>query len=582
MKSLLKLKKYFIRYKKKLLLGVLFILISAISEVTIPWFLKEAIDAFQNNITFGELLKWALLIVAASAIGGIFRYLIRQTVIVVSREVEYDMRQDLWTYLLKLPAKYFHNTSTGDIMAHATNDIGAVRMFVGPAVMYSIDTITQFILIISLMIFFLNPELTLYTLLPFPFLSYFVYLLSKKIHQKFTKIQEKFSELTTKAQESFSGIRVVKSYVREESEFKHFAKLSGDYLKRNMEKVKIQAFFMPLLFIVSGLSIIIAIWLGGNMIMNGKLTLGELAAFIGYLSMLIWPMIAFGWIVSIVQQAAASMERLLKIMSEEIENYKSESSDTQDFELNGKIKFDKVSFKYNSDKDFVLKNISLTIPAGATVAFVGKTGEGKSTIINLISKLYETTSGKILIDDIEIENIPLSILRRDIAIVPQESFLFSETLRENILYGVRKNYPPLDELARVSSLTQDLLDFPNGFETIIGERGITLSGGQKQRVCLARALAVEPKILILDDSFSAVDTHTEEEILNNLKGYIKKRTTIIISHRISTVKNADKIYVLEKEKIIEEGTHKELLRQKGLYAQLHKKQLLEEEIKEIV
>ncbi|MBN2572530.1 MAG: ABC transporter ATP-binding protein, partial [Ignavibacteriales bacterium] len=319
-----------------------------------------------------------------------------------------------------------------------------------------------------------------------------------------------------------------------------------------------------------------------NMIMDGTLTLGELAAFIGYLSMLIWPMIAFGWIVSIVQQAAASMDRLLKIMREDIEKYESESDVNQIEELKGKIQFNKVSFSYNNENNFVLKNINLEIPSGSTVAFIGRTGEGKSTLVNLISRLYETTKGEILIDDIIIKNIPLKILRRDIAVVPQESFLFSDSLKDNIFYGVQKKTIELDELSRLSCLDQDLNDFPNGFETIIGERGITLSGGQKQRVCLARALATDPSVLVLDDSFSSVDTHTEEEILNNLKNYIKNRTTIIISHRISTVKNADKIFVIDGGKIIEEGTHKELLRQKGLYAQLHKKQLLEEEIKEIV
>jgi len=576
MKSLLPLKKYFFRYKNRLLLGFLFILVSDAAQVMIPLFMKNGIDSLRVETTSENLIKYALLIVGAAFVAGVFRFLIRETIIVVSRKIEFDLRQDFWIHLQSLSYKFYQNNSTGDLMAHATNDISAVRMFLGPAVMYSVDTFIKMVFIITI-IFSLNYKLAIYALLPLPLLSFFVYRLSKKINVLFTRIQEKFAELTTKVQESISGIRVVKSYVRQENEINEFTKLSNDYLHKSMDKVRVQALFMPILFLISGISIIIVIWLGGDMVIEGIMTIGGLAAFIAYLVNLIWPMIASGWVMNIIQQSSASMKRLNKIMEQtsDIEEL-SVVEDSQP--IKGEIEFRNVSFRYNEEFPFVLKDINLKIKQGTTIAIIGKTGEGKTSLINLITRLYDVTEGKILIDGKDVKNIPLKKLRQAIGVVPQETFLFSDTLKNNILYGIKENDGLLEKVASISRIDKDVYHFPRKYDTILGEGGITLSGGQKQRTCLARALAINPQILILDDTFSAVDTNTEEEILNNLNDYMKNRTNIIISHRISTVKNANRIYVLEKGKIVEEGKHAELIDKNGIYADIYKKQLLEEEL----
>ena len=575
------LNKYFKRYKGKLALGILFILISDITQVYIPLLLRDSVDAIQNNLSFNLIIKYALMIFGAAVISGVFRFLIRETIIVVSRQIEYDLRQDFWQHLIKLSYRFYQNNSTGNIMAHATNDIAAVRMYVGPAVMYSIDTFVKFVIVISIMIS-LSIELTIYSLLPLPILSYLVYKLSKKIHSKFTLIQEKFSDLTAKAQENFSGIRVIKSYVREENEISEFSKMSDDYLLRNMDKIKIQAFFMPLLFLITGLSIIVVILVGGGMVIKNQLTLGDIVAFVAYLGLLIWPTIAFGWVANIIQQADASLKRLQKIYSESVEIKDSETTDHSINSIDGSIQFQNVSFRYGNNNNSVLENINLEIPKGTTLAIVGHTGVGKTSLVNLIPRLYESVSGEILIDGKDIKSFPISVLRNNIGMVPQETFLFSATLRNNILYGSRLGDEEiLNQVSEISQLDKDVRDFPDKYETILGERGITLSGGQKQRTCLARALSINPKILILDDSLSAVDTKTEEEILHNLKLFMKDRTSIIISHRISTVKDADNIIVISDGIIKEEGNHDKLLKLEGIYYELYNKQLLEEELEEI-
>lgn len=581
MNSLKTLNKYFFRYKTKLILGILFIFLSNAAQVYIPILLKDSVDALQKHLSNEIIIKYALLIVGTAIFGGVFRFLIRTTIIIVSRRIEFDLRSDFWEHIQKLPTRFFQNNSTGNIMAHATNDISAVRMYIGPAVMYSIDTISKFIIIIVIMLN-LNVWLTIYALIPLPILSFLVYKLSKKIHSRFTKIQEKFSELSSKAQESFSGIRVIKSYVREQDEIKQFTKLGNDYLNRNMEMVKIQAFFMPMLFMITGISVIIVMWIGGSMVIEGTLTLGEIIAFIAYLSLLIWPVIAFGWVINIIQQASASMKRLLKIFAEIDDVEDSSDSVKTKVEIKGGIEFKKVSFKYGKELPTVLDNINLKIPVGSSLAVVGHTGSGKSSLINLIPRLFDVTKGEILIDGINVKQIPKSILRKSIGLVSQETFLFSDTLFNNIAFGLEKpNTEIVENVSNISQLKKDIDSFSQGYETILGERGITLSGGQKQRTSLARALAINPKILILDDSFSAVDTHTEEEILNKLKEFMKGRTSIIISHRISTVKNADNIIVLENGIIAEQGKHDDLVALNGIYADLHNKQLLEEELKEI-
>lgn len=581
MQTLFKLKKYFVRYKSKLLWGILFILISNSFQIYIPLLLKDSIDTLQTDLNSDKILQYSLMIVGAALISGVFRFLIRQTIIVVSREVEFDMRQDFWSHIQKLSLRFFQNNSTGNIMAHATNDISAVRMFVGPAVMYSFDTVSKFIIVIVIMIT-LSPSLTLYSLLPLPILSYLVYKLSKKIHEKFTIIQEKFSDLTSKTQENFSGIRVIKSYVREANEINSFTDLSKVYLEKNMDKVKIQALFMPILYLITGLSSIIVIWIGGGMVINQTLTIGEITAFVAYLGLLIWPVIAFGWVMNIIQQASASMKRLLKFWDEDIEIKDSENTKFTINSIGGNIEFKNVSFRYSDKNAYVLKNINIKVNKGETIAIVGRTGVGKTSLINLITRLYDTSEGEVLIDGNNIKEIPLKVLRKNIGLVPQETFLFSETLRNNILYGNNiGNESDVLKASKISKLDNDVESFPLGYDTILGERGITLSGGQKQRTSLARAIAINPKILILDDSFSAVDTNTEEEILKNLKEFMKDRTSIIISHRISTVKEADKILVLENGEIAEQGKHDELVLLNGIYADIHYKQLLEEELKEL-
>lgn len=543
--------------------------------------MKDSIDALQTNATTSLLLQYGLMIVGASFFAGIFRFMIRQTIIVVSREIEFDLRGDFWKHIQLLPMRYFQNTSTGNIMAHATNDINAVRMFIGPAVMYSIDTSVRLIMVLILMLS-LNTSLTVYALLPLPLLSILVYKVGKLIHSKFTVIQEKFAQLTTLAQENFSGIRVIKSYVREESEMKRYAEHSQDYLQKNMNLVKTQAMIMPILFLITGLSIIIVIWLGGTKVINGELTLGEITAFIVYLGILIWPMIAFGWVINIIQQAEASMKRLNKIFSEPYEIKETERTDYSVKDVKGNIEFRNVSFRYNEHSPYILNNINLKVRAGSTLAIIGYTGSGKTSLVNLIPRLYDCSDGEVLVDDVNVKDIPLNVLRPNIGLVQQESFLFSDTILKNISYGRREiNRSFVDEVAEIAQFDKDIQEFPLKYETIIGERGVTFSGGQKQRACLARALAIDPKILILDDSFSAVDTSTEEAILKNLKNFMKERTSIIISHRISTVKDADKIIVLSDSRIAEEGTHEQLVAKSGIYADLHHKQLLEQELEEI-
>jgi ATP-binding cassette subfamily B protein len=578
MQSLFALKKYFLRYKSKLAFGILFILLSNFGQVYIPLILKNTIDELQQKVTIELIIQNVLLIVGTALISGIFRFFIRQTIIVISREIEYDVRQDFWEHIQKLPLRFFQNNSTGNIMAHATNDISAVRMFVGPSVMYAIDTVTKFSIVLAIM-FTISPILTGFTLVPLPFISILVYILSKKIHKKYNAIQEKFSEITTVAQENFSGIRVVKSYVREEYEIEKWKISSREYFEKNLEKVKLQAMFQPVLYLTAGLSTIIVVWIGGGMAIEGTITLGEILAFVVYLGLLIWPMIAFGWVANMVQQASASMKRIQKILNEKYEISDSGLTDYSITNIAGDIEFRNVSFRYKSDLPLVLNNISLKIPRGATAAFVGSTGVGKTSLINLIPRLYDATSGEVLIDGLDVRNIPLNVLRENIGLVPQEAFLFSDTLENNLAYGGKKI--PLEKISDISKLSKEVASFPLGFQTVLGERGITLSGGQKQRSALARALAIDPKILILDDSFSAIDTHTEEEILIKLKEFMKDRTSIIISHRISTVKDADIIFVLEDGKIAEEGKHNELVELNGIYAELHNKQLLEEELKEL-
>jgi ATP-binding cassette subfamily B protein len=560
---------------------MVFMVLSNALAVYVIFISKNAINALTPKVTIPVLVYYASMIILVTLASGFFRFYIRQTIIVASREIEYDLRADFWGHIQRLPLRYFQNNSTGNVMAHATNDINAVRTFLGPAVMYSMDTLINLIITITMMIS-ISPSLTIYSILPLPLGSIIVYKIAKLIHEKFTLIQERFSELTTKAQENYSGIRVVKSYVREANEIKEFENLSKGYLQRNMDMIKIQSYLQPALFFITGLSTIVVIWIGGIKIINHSLNLGDMVAFLMCIGNLTWPMIAFGWVTNMVQQGEASMKRLNKIFAEPYEIADNNMTDTTITELQGAIQFKNVSFKYGEELPFILKDVNLEIPAGSTLAIMGYTGEGKTSFINLIPRLYDCTGGEVLIDGKNVKSIPLQTLRTNIGLVPQESFLFSDTIENNISYGLREiNKEKVIESSKIAHFDKDVDSFPDKYETIMGERGITLSGGQKQRACLARALVVNPSILILDDSFSAVDTNTEEEILKSLREYMKGRTSIIISHRISTVKDADKIIVLSNGIIAEQGTHDELVDLGGMYADLYYKQLLEKELEEL-
>lgn len=586
MKSLLRLKPYLWKYRKTLFLGLLTVIASNSFAVFQPLFLGYAVDNIKagietQQIDVAGLITYAGLIVGFTFIAGIFTFLTRQTIIVVSRHIEYDLRNDFLTHIQKLSYSYFQNTPTGDLMAHATNDIGAVRNSLGPGIMYPTDTIMTFTMVLAMMLY-KDWQLTLLALIPLPFVSYAVYRLGKIVHHKFEERQAQYALLTTRAQENFSGIRVVKSYVREAYEIGLFRKLSWDYLKKNLVLARVQSIMWPLMFMLIGLSLVITLYVGGLQVINGTITIGTLTAFFAYLIMLIWPMIAFGWVVNILQQGAASMARLGKIFDTVPEIRNTEETDHSIRSLEGEIEFRNVSFIHKGRASPILKEIQLRIERGMTVAIVGYTGSGKSTLVNLIPRLYDVTEGELLIDGVNIKKIPVEVLRSHIGFVPQETFLFSDKLTENIAYGVDNGtLEHVRAAAEISQIAKEVQEFPNHYETIVGERGITLSGGQKQRTSIARAIMRNPKILILDDALSSVDTYTEEEILKRLRQVMKGRTSIIISHRISTVKDADLIVVLDDGKIVERGTHEELVAIGGIYADLHYKQMLEEELEKL-
>jgi ATP-binding cassette subfamily B protein len=586
MKSLIRLLPYLARYKKTLLYGALAVIGANLFTVAQPKFIGLAIDELKEGIETHrfvgvDLLMWAILIVAFSLFAGFLTFLMRQTIIVVSRHIEFDLRNDLLSHLQKLHYSYFQNTSTGDLMAHATNDIASVRNVLGPGIMYPADTIMTFSMVLTMMII-LDWQLTLISLLPMPFISYIVYRMGKMINKRFTERQEQYSILTARAQENLSGVRVIKAYVREEFEIAYFARLSWDYLKKNMVLAQWQALLWPLMFLLVSFMFMLAIYFGGARVIDGTLTIGSLTAFFSYLLMMIWPMIAFGWVTNILQQGSASMKRITTILDTEPLIRDTKETDFSICEIKGDVEFRNVSLTHTDSKIHTIRNLNFSIPRGITAAFVGHVGSGKSTIVNLIERLYESTEGDVLIDGVNIKKIPLDVLRSNVGIVPQETFLFSDTIAENIKYGTSNGTPEqIQHASEIAQLIKDINEFPQRFDTIIGERGITLSGGQKQRAGIARAIIREPKILILDDALSAVDTYTEDEILIRLRDFMNGRTSIIISHRISTVKNADVIFVLDKGEIVERGTHDELIAVGGIYADLYERQLLEEELEKL-
>jgi ATP-binding cassette subfamily B protein len=583
MKNLYPLIPYLKKYKKKLFLGFFFIAVSIFLGSIYPQILGDAIDELTNQTNHHTYLYYCLLSVSLIFLSGIFLFFTRQTIIVVSREIENDLRFDFFSHLQTLDRNFYNNNTTGDLMAHATNDINNVRNLLGPGIMYSIQTILR-IIITLVILFSISIEITFIALAPLPLISILVYKVMKYTYTRSMKVQESFSDMTTKAQENFSGIRVIKSYVREVYEIEEFERISRDYQKKNLSLARLQAYSFPMMFLLTGISIILVIYFGGVKYINGNMTLGNIAEFMVYLGQLTWPMIAFGWIINLVQRASPSMQRLMKIINTQPDvkddSFTDHSLKTES--IQGELEFKNVSFKYPGTEKYIFKNINLTIPKGKTLGIIGHTGEGKSTFVNLIPRVYDTSEGNILIDGMDIRKIPLETLRKSIGIVPQESFLFSDTIENNISYSSDViDEENIAESSKLSGLYKDVILFPEKFKTILGERGITLSGGQKQRTSIARAIYLKPKILILDDALSAVDTHTEEEILTGLKQVMKERTSIIIAHRISTIQNADKIIVLSGGEIKEEGSHQELLSLEGIYYNIYQKQLLEEEIAEL-
>lgn len=581
MKSLWRLMPYFRRYRRTLIWGIIHIFLSTVFAVIAPIIIRDAVDGLQADLSSATLVRYALLLVAVALASGIFLYLTRQTIIVVSRRIEFDLRNDFLAHVMQLSQRYFATTTTGDLMAYSSNDISAVRMFVGPAVMYSANTVFNFVIIVWLLVE-IHPMLTLWGLLPLPILSFAVYRVGSLIHKRYEEIQEHYGTMTARTQESISGIRVVKAYLREDHETEVFRELSEEYMRRNMRMVRIQSLFMPMIGILVGFSSILILWLGGLDVIAGQLTLGELTQFIIYLGMLIWPMAAIGWVVGLIQRAAASMKRLERVLDTAPDIVDTAATNHDVTTIQGHIGYEDVHFRYDPARPDVLAGISLEIRAGMTLGVIGLTGAGKSTLVSLIPRLFDPTAGVLRIDGRDARDIPVAVLRRHIAYVTQETFLFSDTLRNNIAYGV--DGAREDDIlwaAGIAQMDKDVADFPKHYDTMLGERGITLSGGQKQRVSLARAVLRKPSILILDDALSAVDTHTEEDILQRLKSVMAERTSILISHRISTVKHADHIIVLRDGVIGEQGTHDELVALGGLYAELHQKQLLAAELEEM-
>jgi len=571
---------YLLRYRKAGLLGLLALTVSNAFDSAAPLFLRKAVDLIKAGAARPDLLKYAGLFVAITFCGGVARYFVRQTLIRASRKVEYDLRSDFFGQLLRLGRSFYHRTPTGDLMSRATSDVESVRQLVGPGIMQGANTLIVGAFALSLM-FYLDWRLTLYALSPLLIMSLVVNRLATRVHDQYTIIQEHFALLQAHAQENFAGVRVVKAYTQEEAQSERFRELNEEFVAKNMLMVKLQALFFPVLALLVGTSVVVVLYIGGKHIIEGSLSLGSFVAFSIYLGILTWPTIALGWVVSLYQRGSVSTDRLNKIMDSlpEIQNRPNAAAPER---VQGAIEIRGLNFRYGENGPPVLEDINLSIAAGQTVAVVGPTGSGKSTLVHLLSRLYTVPDGAIRIDGTDVNDWPLAKLRRAIGFVPQEPFLFSDRLAANIAFGFESGAEVpeerIHEAARWAHLHDDVRGFPHGYDTILGERGITLSGGQKQRTSLARALILDPPILILDDAFSSVDTHTEEAILSELRDVIKRRTTILISHRVSTVKEADRIFVLDGGRITEAGDHNELLVTGGIYAEMYRRQLLEEEL----
>jgi ATP-binding cassette, subfamily B, multidrug efflux pump len=562
-------------HRGRIAAGFLCILLTNGFMLTAPWVTKYAVDSLAESVTRQKLAYYGVLIVGLAILRSTFQFFMRRFIIGVSRDIEYAFRNELFAHLEKLPMSFYQKNKTGELMSRATNDLSNVRNLVGPAIMYTANTIITALFAVALMLK-INWQLTLLALVPLPVVSFCTRYFGKKIHDLTEESQAMLADLSARVQESLAGIRVVKAFVQEKHEIAEFDRMNQTLVAKNRQLIRVASIFYPVMELMFGFAVVIVLWVGGRQVVQGTISIGDFVAFTLYLGMLTWPMIAFGWVVNLLERGRASMERLNYIF-----DAPSDIGDTpdvvSDFKLEGAIEFRNLNFRYNGTP--ILKNISLSIPKGKTVAIVGATGSGKSTLVQLIPRLYNAPRNSLFIDGVPIEQVPLETLRRSIGFIPQDTFLFGETVRENIAFGVESaTEAEVRRAAEVSNIAADIDGFPNTFETMVGERGITLSGGQKQRTAISRAVIRDPRILILDDALSSVDTYTEEQILNELKTVMRGRTAILISHRVSTVKEADEIIVLDQGEIVERGNHDELLERGGYYAELHKRQLLEEEL----